>query len=86
MARNSADLDRLLNDIAELKEKVGSLIESGSDLAAEGRKATVNATSHVLEGATETVRTVRDTVREHPITSVAGAFAIGYTLAQMLRR
>ena len=86
MARSSADVERLFDEIAELKKKVSSLLEPESGPAADGGKAATNAAADVLDGAGDAVRAVRDTVREHPIVSVAGAFAIGYSLARLLRR
>ena len=86
MARNASDMDRLLEEISALKDTVAALARERAAAAGETvRNAANGAGAMAAEKTDEAVDALRDTIREHPITSVAGAFAFGLSVARLLR-
>jgi ElaB/YqjD/DUF883 family membrane-anchored ribosome-binding protein len=86
MARDASDMDRLLQEIAALKDSVAALArERASDAGERVRKAANGASAFAAETSDEAMEAVRDTIREHPLTSVASAFAFGLSVARLLR-
>jgi ElaB/YqjD/DUF883 family membrane-anchored ribosome-binding protein len=86
MARDASDMDRLLEEIAALKDSVASLArERAADTGERVRKAANGASNYAAEASDEAMETLRETIREHPLTSVASAFAFGLSVARLLR-
>jgi ElaB/YqjD/DUF883 family membrane-anchored ribosome-binding protein len=86
MARDAGDMDRLLAEIAALKDSIAALArERASEGADRARRAANGAAAFAAETSDEAMDAVRDTIREHPLTSVASAFAFGLSVARLLR-
>ena len=86
MARDASDMDRLLEEIAALKDTVAALArERAAETGEKVRRAANGAGHAAAEASDEALDAVRDTIREHPLTSVASAFAFGLSVARLLR-
>jgi ElaB/YqjD/DUF883 family membrane-anchored ribosome-binding protein len=88
MARHSKPtIDSLLDEIATLKDHVAELAQSS---AADAANSVGNAANHageaVAEKTDEVINSIRDNVREKPFVSLLGAFALGVSMAGLLRR
>lgn len=86
MGRDTSEMDRLLEEIAALKDNVAALArERASDAGERMRKAANGAGAFAAETSDEALDALRGTIREHPITSIASAFALGMSLARLMR-
>jgi ElaB/YqjD/DUF883 family membrane-anchored ribosome-binding protein len=98
--RSTADEERLEEQIARLQEDLKSIAASIAGLAEEkvsdarGTAKTqarqlVRAGQHAVEEVTDEFghmeKQIKDSIREKPLTAVAGAIALGFLLAMISR-
>lgn len=75
-----------MEEIAALKDTVATLARERAAQAGESmRRAANGAGAFAAETSDEAMDTLRDTIRDHPLASVASAFALGLSLAKLLR-
>lgn len=80
-------IDSLLAEIATLKDHVAELAQnSASDAASSMASAANQAGAAVADKTDEMLSSMRENVRDQPIISLLGAFALGLTMAGLLRR
>jgi ElaB/YqjD/DUF883 family membrane-anchored ribosome-binding protein len=84
-------IDSLLAEIASLKDHVAELAQQSAMDAANGvangvSSAANHASEAVADKADEVLTSIRDNVRDKPIVSLLGAFALGMSMAGLLRR
>ncbi len=83
IAELRADIDRLRSDLAKLVETAGKTAKVGIKGAKSDAEA---AAGEVSDWAEEKYLSLRETVREQPVTSCAVAAGIGFVLGQILLR
>jgi ElaB/YqjD/DUF883 family membrane-anchored ribosome-binding protein len=84
---------QLESDIRSISHTLGRMGELGVDEVKSRAKAQANYVAHRGQRAIETVsdeftdfeRHIKDTIREKPLTAVAGALAMGFVLAVLTR-
>lgn len=87
MARQKSEIDALLAEVSALKDRLAEIASSGVSEAGEAMcSAASDAGSAAGEATDHIFEMLRDCVRDHPLTSVGSAFALGMTVARMLRR
>jgi ElaB/YqjD/DUF883 family membrane-anchored ribosome-binding protein len=87
MARNSGGLDRVIEELASLKNSVADMAREGASAASDSiRSAATDAGAMAAEKSEEAVHALRGTIRAHPLVSIASAFSFGISIARMLRR
>ncbi len=97
-ARAKADdlehqIEQLEADIRSITHTLGRMGELGVDEVKSRAKAQANYVAHRGQRAVETVtdeftdfeRHIKDTIRDKPLTAVAGALAAGFVLAVLTR-
>ena len=87
MARNTGDLDRVIEELASLKNRVAGMARESANAAGDSiRSAATGAGAMAAEKSEEAVHALRGTIRAHPLVSIASAFSFGISVARMLRR
>ncbi|NWG45905.1 MAG: DUF883 family protein [Alphaproteobacteria bacterium] len=86
MAALRDDLAVLMKDMSSLRQAAGAQVHARvEETRADMAGSLESATHSVGRAAAEQVQTARRSVREHPLTSVAAAFGIGFLLARLVR-
>jgi ElaB/YqjD/DUF883 family membrane-anchored ribosome-binding protein len=90
-------LDNLKRNFARLEEDAVKLLQGAMDVGRHGAGAATDAAGSTVEQIGQQARNLRDrgakavesvqgSIEEHPLMSVAIAFAAGYAVAAMFRR
>ena len=89
-----ASVRSLQGDLEALMDDVGQVAANGKHVGLDKVKERIDLiqeqlndlVSRTMNGAHESAETVRRSVSEHPITSIAAAFAVGVAAASLLMR
>jgi len=86
MARQKSEIEALLAEVSALKDRLAEIAGSGASEAGEAVRAAASEAGAAASDTTDHVlELLRDCVRDHPLTSIGGAFALGLTVARLLR-
>jgi ElaB/YqjD/DUF883 family membrane-anchored ribosome-binding protein len=88
------DLAALRGDLRDLSEalfasvrgKAEAASEAVSERVAEGGEALHDVLSRLRDNGHEAMGSVKDTVKGHPVISIASAFAVGFLVGKLLDR
>ncbi len=90
MAQNSADAGDVKDDVAALRSDVDKLMNDIAKLAKDETSVRVDQTRAAARKAGDELAraddTLRDTIRDNPLTACGAAIGVGFVSALLMRR